>query len=45
MYLACGWWAAFLIVIVVLVDGLGINFRMTPPRGADQERERSAWDA
>jgi hypothetical protein len=35
LYMACGWWAAFLLVIVVLVDGLGVNFRMTPPRGDD----------
>jgi hypothetical protein len=35
LYLACGWWLAFLVVIVVVVDGLGINFRMTPPRGDD----------
>jgi hypothetical protein len=32
LYLALGWWLAFLLV-VLLVDGLGINFRMTPPRG------------
>jgi hypothetical protein len=32
LYLAVGWWIGFLIV-VFFVDGLGIEFRMTPPRG------------
>jgi hypothetical protein len=32
LWLAAGWWLAFL-GMVLLVDGLGINFRMTPPRG------------
>jgi hypothetical protein len=32
LHLAGGWWAAFLL-LVFLVDGLGIEFRMTPPRG------------
>jgi hypothetical protein len=32
LYLAAGWWAGFLLV-VLMVDGLGIEFRMTPPRG------------
>jgi hypothetical protein len=35
LYLACGWWAVFLVVIGVVVDQRGINFRMTPPRGDD----------
>ena len=35
LHLACGWWAVFLVVIAVVVDRLGINFRMTPPRGDD----------
>jgi hypothetical protein len=30
--LAAGWWAGFLLM-VFLVDGLGVQFRMTPPRG------------
>jgi hypothetical protein len=30
--LAAGWWAGFL-AVVALVDGLGVEFRMTPPRG------------
>ncbi len=34
LHLAVGWWLAFL-ALVLLVDGLGINFRMTPPRGDD----------
>ena len=33
--MAIGWWVAFTIVIIVIVDRLGINFRMTPPRGDD----------
>ncbi|TMQ28864.1 MAG: hypothetical protein E6K70_26475 [Planctomycetota bacterium] len=32
LHLAIGWWVGFLIV-VGMVDGLGIEFRMTPPRG------------
>jgi hypothetical protein len=32
LHLAAGWWIGFLIV-VGMVDGLGIEFRMTPPRG------------
>jgi hypothetical protein len=32
LWLAGGWWLAFL-GMVLLVDGVGINFRMTPPRG------------
>jgi hypothetical protein len=32
LHLAGGWWAAFLF-LVFMVDGLGIEFRMTPPRG------------
>jgi hypothetical protein len=32
LHLAGGWWVGFLLV-VLLVDGLGIEFRMTPPRG------------
>jgi hypothetical protein len=32
LYLAAGWWAGFL-PVVALVDGVGIEFRMTPPRG------------
>jgi hypothetical protein len=32
LHLAIGWWVAFLFV-VLMVDGLGIEFRMTPPRG------------
>jgi hypothetical protein len=32
LHLAGGWWLAFL-TMVALVDGLDINFRMTPPRG------------
>jgi hypothetical protein len=32
LYLALGWWAGFLLV-VFFVDVLGIEFRMTPPRG------------
>jgi len=32
LHLAVGWWLAFLFV-VLMVDGLGIEFRMTPPRG------------
>jgi hypothetical protein len=32
LHLAGGWWLAFL-GMVLLVDGLGIEFRMTPPRG------------
>ncbi len=32
---AAGWWVAFDVVIVFLVDRCGINFRMTPPRGDD----------
>jgi hypothetical protein len=32
LHLAIGWWVGFLLV-VLLVDGLGIEFRMTPPRG------------
>jgi hypothetical protein len=32
LHLAGGWWAGFLLV-VLLVDGLGIECRMTPPRG------------
>jgi hypothetical protein len=35
LYLACGWWVVFLAIIAGLVDYLGINFRMTPPRGDD----------
>ncbi len=34
LYLAVGWWVSFL-AMVLLVDGFGINFRMTPPRGDD----------
>jgi hypothetical protein len=32
LHLAVGWWLGFLLM-VFLVDGLGIEFRMTPPRG------------
>jgi hypothetical protein len=32
LHLAVGWWLGFLLV-VLMVDGLGIEFRMTPPRG------------
>jgi hypothetical protein len=32
LHLAAGWWAGFL-AVVLMVDGLGIEFRMTPPRG------------
>jgi hypothetical protein len=32
LWLAVGWWAGFL-GMVALVDGLGVEFRMTPPRG------------
>ena len=32
LYMALGWWVGFLFV-VLMVDGLGIEFRMTPPRG------------
>ena len=32
LHLAGGWWLAFLLM-VLLVDGFGIEFRMTPPRG------------
>jgi hypothetical protein len=32
LHLAGGWWLAFL-GMVLLVDGLGVEFRMTPPRG------------
>jgi hypothetical protein len=32
LHLAVGWWVGFLFV-VFMVDGLGIEFRMTPPRG------------
>jgi hypothetical protein len=32
LHLVFGWWLAFL-GMVLLVDGLGITFRMTPPRG------------
>jgi hypothetical protein len=32
LHLAGGWWLGFL-AMVLLVDGLGIPFRMTPPRG------------
>jgi hypothetical protein len=32
LYLAGGWWVGFL-SMVLLVDGFGIQFRMTPPRG------------
>src|SRR6266851_5040787 len=32
LHLTGGWWIAFL-GMVFLVDGLGIQFRMTPPRG------------
>jgi hypothetical protein len=35
LYLAGGWWVAFVVVIVILVDFCGFNFRMTPPRGDD----------
>jgi hypothetical protein len=31
LHMAIGWWIAFLLVVVA--DGLGIEFRMTPPRG------------
>jgi hypothetical protein len=32
LHLAVGWWIGFLLM-VLLVDGVGIEFRMTPPRG------------
>jgi hypothetical protein len=32
LHLAIGWWAGFLLM-VFMTDGLGIEFRMTPPRG------------
>jgi hypothetical protein len=32
LHLAIGWWVAFLLM-VFMVDVLGIEFRMTPPRG------------
>lgn len=32
LHLTIGWWVAFLLM-VMLVDGFGIEFRMTPPRG------------
>src|SRR5207244_547952 len=32
LHMAVGWWVAFLLM-VLMVDGLGIEFRMTPPRG------------
>jgi hypothetical protein len=32
LHVAVGWWAGFLLVMF-MVDGLGIEFRMTPPRG------------
>lgn len=35
LHLAGGWWVAFVVVIVFLVDFCGFNFRMTPPRGDD----------
>ncbi len=32
LHMAVGWWVGFLLV-VLMVDRLGIEFRMTPPRG------------
>jgi hypothetical protein len=33
LHLAVGWWVMFLFLVLMVDGGLGIEFRMTPPRG------------